>query len=345
MEFIQSKITSARRATYACLSIGSKFNPVSPLTVDKIYRTQGLSRMLYGVEIANISDRSVKLLETTHWAMARSIQGLSKTAPNPTVLPSLGWLTIEDIVEKAKIEFLYKLLCLPVGNFYKKICILRINHVLMSHTATQKGPVARALMATDKFNLTDLLRQGIENGNWNSMSEWKKMTRERIQTRTKTKWLMTCMLYGKMDLYVKVMGDVDNVWIWWKVCKYSPQCTRGCMLLLRLLCGDRVHAIDDQRGKCCICKHEIDNKAKHILFECNNLAVIRQGYWQTVTQVMPTAMANDINNMQNDEKIEIVANGLNIPLAVEWMDIYANIAKFIFKMYKQMIVECDKQNE
>ncbi len=60
---------------------------------------------------------------------------------------------------------------------------------------------------------------------------------------------------------------------------------------------------------------------------------------------MPTAMANDINNMQNDEKIEIVANGLNIPLAVEWMDIYANIAKFIFKMYKQMIVECDKQNE
>ncbi len=83
VDFIQSKITSGRRATYAVLSIGSKFNPVSPLSIDKVYKSQSLSRMLYGVEVANISEKSVKLLESSHWAIARSIQGLSKTTPNP----------------------------------------------------------------------------------------------------------------------------------------------------------------------------------------------------------------------------------------------------------------------
>ena len=57
--------------------------------------------------------------------------------------------------------------------------------------------------------------------------------------------------------------------------------------------------------------HEIDNKAKQILFQCNKLAVMRQGYWQIVTQVMPVAMANDIDNMHNDEKIEMVTEGPN----------------------------------
>ncbi len=215
----------------------------------------------------------------------------------------------------------------------------------MSHTVIQKGPVARALKVVDKYGLLDSVSQAIENGVWNSPSEWKKITNERIQSGMKVKWLMTCMLYGGMELYVEVMKNVEYQWIWWKVCKYNPQCTRGCMLLLKLLSGDCVHKIDDRRDKCCICKIEIRNKAEHILFDCNILSSLRQQSWQKVIQVMPAAMANDINNMHNNEKTLLIANGLNIPVAVEWSDIYINISKYIFRMYKQMLIECDKDSE
>ena len=44
-------------------------------------------------------------------------------------------------------------------------------------------------------------------------------------------------------------------------------------------------------------------------------------------------------------KTLLIANGLNIPVAVEWSDIYINISKYIFRMYKQMLIECDKDSE
>ncbi len=136
--------------------------------------------MLYGTEVDDISDKSIGLIENTHWAVARTIQGLSRTAPNPTVLPSLGWMSIGSIIDKMRMDFLLSILNLEPDNIYRRVALVRILQYKLAHTTVHDGPVMRALKVLFRYKLLDTIYVSLDTGEFMPMSRWKKLTDKNV---------------------------------------------------------------------------------------------------------------------------------------------------------------------
>ncbi len=53
-----------------------------------------LSRTMHGLDVFYVLPNSLMFLEITHWEMAKIIQGLSQSIPNPDVLPASYWVAL-----------------------------------------------------------------------------------------------------------------------------------------------------------------------------------------------------------------------------------------------------------
>ncbi len=85
INFNEGRIVSARRCICGFLSIRCRTTPINPLSGTRVYSSISLSRMMYRLDVSDISPNSLKCLENTHWEMAKVIQGLNQLTPNPAV--------------------------------------------------------------------------------------------------------------------------------------------------------------------------------------------------------------------------------------------------------------------
>ncbi len=77
IEFTEGRISSARRCISGFLAIGSNHAPVNPISAARVYNSVSLSRMLYGIEVSDVSNSSFLSLEDVHWDIGKRIQGLN----------------------------------------------------------------------------------------------------------------------------------------------------------------------------------------------------------------------------------------------------------------------------
>ncbi len=66
---------------------------------------------MYGLDVSDISPNSLKCPEHNHWEMAKVIQGLNQSTPNPAVLSAIGWYASESLIGKARIDLLLCIFC------------------------------------------------------------------------------------------------------------------------------------------------------------------------------------------------------------------------------------------
>ena len=91
-----------------------------------IYGAVAIPRMLYGLDVCPLDDAGMKNMEQAHRQNAKIIQNLPICTPNPAPLATLGWLSISGQVAIMKLVFMWRILCLPLENIYRKVLI----HVL-----------------------------------------------------------------------------------------------------------------------------------------------------------------------------------------------------------------------
>ncbi len=73
IDFTEGRIASARRCICGFMSIGSRTTPINPLSGTRVYSSMPLSRIMYGLDVSDISPDSLKCLENTHWEMAKGL--------------------------------------------------------------------------------------------------------------------------------------------------------------------------------------------------------------------------------------------------------------------------------
>ncbi len=66
IEFTESRISSARRCVGGFLAIGSTHAPVSLISSARVYNYVSLSRILYGLEVFQVSNSALRSLEDVH---------------------------------------------------------------------------------------------------------------------------------------------------------------------------------------------------------------------------------------------------------------------------------------
>ncbi len=170
--------------------------------------------------------------------MAKVIQGLNQSTPNPIVLPAIGWYSIESLIGKARIYFLLRILLLEPDNVYKRVAIIRIYQYLYKHTNQSMGPMQRAMQYASKYDLLVSIINAIETGNIMKIRELKRNTKLTMENLENHSWeASVLLLYGGMNVYRDIMNIQRGPWFWWKFCRKKPNFTKHCQLFLRLLTG------------------------------------------------------------------------------------------------------------
>ncbi len=102
IDLTEGRIARSRSCICGFMSIGCRTTPINCLPGNRVYSSMSLSRMMYGLDVSDISTNSIKCLENTHWEMAKGNKGLNQSTSNPFVLPAIGWCSIESLIGKAR---------------------------------------------------------------------------------------------------------------------------------------------------------------------------------------------------------------------------------------------------
>jgi hypothetical protein len=65
-DVIHDRINIGRRNFFAALSIGNRNCPMSPLTISKLYWSNVMPQMTYGIELLDLPTRAMSSLEHAH---------------------------------------------------------------------------------------------------------------------------------------------------------------------------------------------------------------------------------------------------------------------------------------
>ena len=227
-DIIAEKIGEGRAPLMAARGLGSSAVPVPPAVLSKLYWCISVTRMVYGIEVKPINDTMLREFEDAHRQHAKIIQGLPSNIPSPAPLATLGWVSIKSYVAIVRLCFLWRILCLPNDNIYKRM-VTHILRPLLHHThdvkAQKRSPVANMYALAQKYHLHDLIINGMGTNDFGEITQKKKLIKNVVNNNEHIRWSATCMLYRGLSLYMETATRI-TMHAWWKFASRVPHLTK-----------------------------------------------------------------------------------------------------------------------
>ena len=326
-----------KKAVNVMLSMGNKKVPLPPSLGSRLYNSTCLPQLVYGIEGCVLDKTCENELEKTHRYCGKQIQGLPPQTPTPVATSTLGWLSIEGIVNLARIMLLYRWLSLSSESIYKKMVLVRLAfHMYDVSNKKHMGPLYEAYKLFVSYDIEHYIVEAMESGITIPLKRFRRLTRNVIVEREHREWKATILLYRGLGLFSECFKRTE-ICVWWKVSRCRPQLTRSVGDIMRLMCGQHVLACN--RGQCNgskICKlcdlYETET-VSHLLFSCTKFTVLRATQWAEVLNSMPDQMAQHVLTLNSRDKVIFLMSGFNGNYTVEWLDIYEVVCNFISRIY------------
>ena len=344
MEYVEGRVYKGKQAIMSVQGLGSTHVPTSVKLRSKVYWTVSVPMITFGHEVMEVSQSCLNYLEDNHWKIAKRIQGLSDQAPDPAVLPLLGWMTLTGYINFLKLTFLWRVLLLPVRNIYRKVVIQRIIDYCNNSTNSQVGPVANALNVAKSYDVLESILSSLFNGFTVTNSQWKKRVKVVIRENEWERHKATFNLYKSLRLFTYTFNTL-GFWPWWEYASRNPIAARKTKLLAQLLTGETKFRCYINGDKfCTLCLSPVLSALAHILFECTELTLLRSNLWITVENVAPTSFIFCMNTMSALEKTSFIMNGMNSKYIQEFHLLYDTLLFFVTSMFEELEKQCTLNN-
>ena len=336
-ELVAQKASTCRKTFYMLEGIG-KLNPMS---ASKLYRSICLPKLLYGCEVWQPSPESIEKMEKVHCEIGRKIQWLPDTCARPVCYSHLGWMSVDAYIDVARLMFLWNLISLPYWTIYNRLTIRAISKARVPHENVHDGPIAVLYDTALKYGLGEWVREMVDTGCIPSKQSWKKSVKQNVRSMYNHRWKMTCQMYSTLNATLLQLPNRADISVWWQLCKRNTSLRKMCSLMINMLTGN--HSLNSGRGQyivhtslCQLCDSFQTESICHMLFQCEGLINTRNELFAKLTDVMPAAMARELQGMVDDNKTTFLLTGMNSDFIVpEWESTYVGILVFISGMYKQ----------
>ena len=338
---INRRIGKGQSVLNAARGIGSEQIPMPPLVLSKIYWAVAIPKVTYGLDITPINGDCMIELEKFHPKSAKVIQCLPDNIPNPAPLSSIGWMSMRGYIAICQIMFLLRTLSLHEDNSYKVLVLNAIKRFVSARARGLRvkyaGPIANILHTFLEYGLFETFMHCVETKTFGDPNTWKGAVIKVVWERENDRWKATCILYGSLKAYSIIMQNI-KIHPWWILTKNKPHLTRYVSSVIALLLGSQPRGLQRnfQNNLCNVCNARCLDTIEHVLFQCHCLKQLRRTWLYTIVSCMPRAMALDFLKLSYKEATELILNGLKCSKYVpEWIDILANICKFVHFMYKR----------
>jgi len=110
VNYVEKKMQKVERSFYSLHSFGCKKNALSPYTIAYVYKQYCQSIFKYGLELIEMSKRTLKELDTRQSILIKRSVGLSKYAKTKPLINCLRVESIQQLYYKNKIFFVKQIL-------------------------------------------------------------------------------------------------------------------------------------------------------------------------------------------------------------------------------------------
>ena len=328
--YIEKRIQSCKSVMYGIKAIGSKIVPITPTIGAKLYMDVCLPKLLYGCEIMTLYDKSITRIDKFHVHAAKNLQGLPDQASNCGSLSTMGWLSVECLIDIQRLMFLWRILTLPMSNIYKILMLRRITEIIHNDCKNYLGPTSTMLSLCKKYSIFKLVKHCVNTGIYVEMPLWKKLVKCKVHELYIKKWKANCAL-NKSLTYVNI--NVSHIYMspWWEYTHRDLTRLHDTRLVVQLLLGrDR-----QNNGVCKLCLFSTASIA-HILFECPSIGNQRNKQWLNVEKhaTFMYTFLSDFSKLSNIEKCSMLLNAFNVMYVPEWKELYDAIIEFTCSLYR-----------
>ena len=169
-------------------------------------------------EVRCFADNEIVAYENFHRSMAKDIQNLPASTPNPVGLAMLGWWEIGTYIDYVKLMFIQRILSLCSNSIYRVLFIQRFFWILHNQVINDKSPIAVIIKTCIRYNVLNKVIYAIESGTMPSKAEWRKFIKGTIKDRVFADWRFSLNLYPKLTIFKTVVSDIKPI-CWWDMAK------------------------------------------------------------------------------------------------------------------------------
>jgi len=177
--------------------------------------------------------------------------------------------------------------------------------------------------------MIDELVESLESGEYMDCKPFKKRIKQIVTNKDLQRWKITSKLYKSMEMVSINNRSRYNFLGWIYLMHTVVKCSHYCRYIIRLL----LNTYRLGRKFCSLCDDFRMDSIEHILFECNNEAIVREQMWNDVLQQCPGNLANELNAMSALCRTKFKLNAFYCPYVAEWQELYISVAKFIYTIY------------
>ena len=104
--------------------------------------------------------------------------------------------------------------------------------------------------------------------------------------------------------------------------------------MIRLLTGvQQLDGNNEHRpSNCTTCTLHVESSVAHLLFECPALSMIQEIMWENVILTIPPALANDLEQIEINQRQIFMFSGLHSRYIKEFKDVYNALVDFVVIM-------------
>ena len=157
LETYKKRSNDMKSVIFAARSMGRPAVPVAPTVISKIYNSVAIPRGLYGTEVVPIDEVGLRVIEQSHKTNAKMIMDLPNNTPSVTPLAMLGWLTINARIAILKLMFLWRILCLPIDNIYRRVLLCVLRPILNGNDYHARSPTLSLYRYVEQYDLVETL--------------------------------------------------------------------------------------------------------------------------------------------------------------------------------------------
>ena len=130
-------------------------------------------------------------LEKAQRYCAKTIQGMPQQTHVPVPAATLGWPSVEAVLDIAKMVFLYRWLTLSTSCIYRKMAFARLVSFIYGDDVGRGGPLYGAFVTFRKYGAEHLIIDMLTSGKCLSLKGFKKWAREHVLEVELTRWRST----------------------------------------------------------------------------------------------------------------------------------------------------------
>jgi len=307
----KTRTNGVTRKAYSSLgalkAAGFHSDGLSPVTCSKLWQRMLIPSMLYGCEVwGRITKHELNKLEITQKRIGKHIQGLHRRTHDEIVRGLLGWTTVEGMIDKCKLNFVYKLMNLPPDNIIKHIFLSEMYCILFIPTRADTLSITYELWSTIlKYDLSAFILEYLTGGIIESKKLWKQISNHVIHEREEIIW-REGLLSKRAFRFIRIHNELKSSILYF-VIKDNMHRRKQIMNVIKLL------SYPEQCDECIchLCNISFTDTIEHYVMRCQGLIEVRNVMWDNILDAIDCEAEAKLLSMDDVNILDVLLSKTN----------------------------------